>query len=386
MNAPNTEAGASRVSGNSNINDPSLSDILNALLSQKSVFFSVLLLGVVAALVTALLMPRYFVASTVVLPPQQQQSAIAGALAQLGSLAGIAGGAAGIKSPDEMYVAFFRTRRLQDKLIHKFDLIKRYEEADIDRARLALSNKVAISADKKTGLIFLEVQDNDANFAAELANAHVAEMRVMLSESAVSEAQQRRAFFEQQVAKAKEKLQGADAVFREEQVRSGFVISQALAETGIKESLQLRAAISAAEIQLSAIGRFATPNNVEFQRLTAQIVAMKTKLSRLETGDQSSAQSSTSSGRLAAQAYRELQTQEMILELLVKQFEMAKVEEAREGPLLQQIDPAVAPSYPTKPKRASIVILGAAISIIIAAGIAITRGMKNGDARRPATI
>lgn len=351
----------------------SLLDLLAYLGEEKRTLLGITAVGTAAALAFALMSPRYFVARVVVLPPQQQQSATSGALAQLGALAGVVNLPGGSKSPDEMYVALLKTRRLQDVLIQKFDLQHRYERDTLESTRAELAGRVAVVADKKAGLISIEATDLDAAFAARLANEHVDELRRLLSTLAVTDAQQRRLFFEQQVSKTQRALSEADQAFRLAQAKGGLVVTQALAEGGVKEGARLRAQIAALEVQLDALGRFATAENPETRRLSADLSALRRQLNVLESGNSSAAPAS--SGQAAVQAYRDLKTQEAMLDVLIRQFEMAKMDEAREGPLLQVIDHATPPERPTKPKRVSVVLTGFLTSLLLGMLVALARGL-----------
>ena len=132
-----------------------------------------------AALGISFAIPPTFTAKTQFLPPQQQQSAAASMLASLGSLGGLAGAAAGIKNPSDQYVAFLKSVSLQDALIARFDLVKRLEVDNRTDARQALDGMVR-TASGKEGLISIEVDDKDPQFAAALANAHVEELKKLM--------------------------------------------------------------------------------------------------------------------------------------------------------------------------------------------------------------
>jgi tyrosine-protein kinase Etk/Wzc len=205
----------------------------------------------------------------------------------------------------------------------------RFDSPTREAARFELSNRVIITADKKTGLIIIEAEDRDAAFAAKLANRYIDELKSLLGVVAVTEAQQRRVFFEQQVTKTQRALGSAEQAFRLAQARGGMVVSQALAEGGIKESAALRAQVAAREVQLAALSRFATAENPDVARLEAELRALRSQLTQLEVGRPRA--QPTSGGQEAVQAYRDMKVQEAVLDALIRQFEMAKVDESREG-------------------------------------------------------
>jgi uncharacterized protein involved in exopolysaccharide biosynthesis len=171
-----------------------------------------LLVGLVALGVSFSIPPTY-TARTVFLPPQQQQSAAASLLSSLGGLAGLAGSAAGIKNPNDQFLAYMKSRRIEDALIQRFDLMGRYEAKLPEDARRALEGVSRLSSGKD-GLITVEVDDSDPQVAADIANAYVDELNKLLDHLSVTEAQQRRVFFEKQLNDAQVKLTAADVALR----------------------------------------------------------------------------------------------------------------------------------------------------------------------------
>jgi tyrosine-protein kinase Etk/Wzc len=336
----------------------SLIDLAIALGEEKATILKVTGLFTAVAVVVSLLMTPTFTAKTVLLPPQQQQSGAASALASLGGLAGLAGAAAGIKSPDEMYVAFMQSEGLQNAVIAKLKLQERYEAKTMTDTRAALKGVVRISPDKKSGLITIEADDKDPVFAAQLANVHVDELRGLMGRLAVTDAQQRRMFYEQQIKKVQAELAEAEQSFRQAKAQSGMQVTAVLAETGVRASAELRGQIAAREVQMSAMSRFVTAQNPDLQRLGSELAALRAQLFRLEQGS-GVAEATTPLQQQAVKLYRDVKVQEAMLEVLIKQYELARVDEAKEGPLLQQLDVATAPERKAKPKRSVIVLVAA---------------------------
>jgi uncharacterized protein involved in exopolysaccharide biosynthesis len=334
----------------------SLIDLAIALGEEKTTILKVTGLFTAVAVVVALLLPNIYTAKTVMMPPQQQQSGAASALASLGGLAGLAGAAAGIKSPDEMYVAFMQSEGLQKSIIEKLKLQERYDTKTIADTRKKLQENVKIAPDKKSGLIAIEADDKDPEFAAQLANLHVDELRVLLGRLAVTDAQQRRMFYEQQIKKVQAELAEAEQSFRQAKAQSGMQVTAVLAESGVRASAELRGQIAAREVQMSAMSRFATSQNPDVQRMGSELAALRGQLSKLEQGS-GVVEASTPLQQQAVKSYRDVKVQEAMLEVLIKQYELARVDEAKEGPLLQQLDVATAPERKAKPKRAIIVLM-----------------------------
>ncbi len=333
----------------------SLLDLAIALGEEKKTLFAIPAITTTLAIVVSLLMTPILTAKTGRMPHQKQQSGAASALASLGALAGLAGGAAGIKSPDEMYIAFMQGESLQKAVIQKLNLQERYEKKTIFETREHLKQVVKIISDKKSGLITIEADDKDPEFAAKLANAHVEELRNLMGRLAVTDAQQRRVFYEQAITKTQNELAEAEANFRAAKEKSGMQVTAVIAETSVRAGAEMRAQIAAKEVQLSAMGSFATPQNPDVQRLGGELAALRSQLKKLEQGSGADEKSSPLQ-QLAVKSYRDIKAREAMMGVLVAQYESARVDEAKEGPLIQQVDVALPPERKSKPKRAIIVL------------------------------
>jgi hypothetical protein len=354
----------------------SLIDLLITLGHEKKFILSLTSFVTFIAVVISLTMAPVYTAKTVIMPPQQQQSSAASALASLGALAGLAGGGAGVKSADEMYVAFMGSDRFLNNLIERFHLQERYQTKTLGDTRNLLKSKAKVTSDKKSGLISIEFDDVDPLFAAEMANAYVQELGHMLDRLAVTDAQQRRVFFEGQIKKVQENLASAEINFRQAKEKSGLQVTTVLAELGVRASAQLRGQIAAKEVQLQSLSRFATSQNPEVQRIASELSAERSQLQKIEQG---SGQVVGASLQLqAVKAYRDMKVQEAMLEVLIKQFELARVDEAKEGPLIQVVDLALTPERKSKPKRTLIVLVSALTGLFLAALFANWRiGLRN---------
>ena len=337
----------------------SLLELAIALGEEKKTLFAVPLFTTTVAIAVSLIMTPVYTAKTLMMPPHQQQSSAASALASLGALAGLAGGAAGVKSPDEMYIVFMESESLQNSVVKKMNLQTRYEAKTLVDTRVALKGAVKITSDKKSGLISIEATDKDPVFAAQLANLYIDELHNLLGRLAVTDAQQRRVFYEDQIKKTQAEFASAEARFRVANEKSGMQVTYILAETGIRENAEMRGQIEAKEVQLEAMSRFETAQNPDVQRLSSEISALRQQLAKLEKGTGASNNPISPTQQEAVQAYRDIKVQEAMLEVLIKQYELARVDEAKEGPLVQQVDPATPPERRSKPKRTLIVLVSA---------------------------
>jgi len=298
--------------------------------------------------------PPTYTAKTQFLPPQQQQSAAASMLASLGALGGLAGSATGFKSPADQYIAFMKSVSVQDALIERFNLVEKYEAKLKTDARMALTGSVRI-ASGKDGLISVEVDNKDPKFAADLANAHVEELRHLLGRLAVTEAQQRRIFFEKQLQITKENLSKADLALRSSGVSSSVLKSSP--SSAVEAVARLKAGISVQEVTLGSMRNYLTENSPEFKQAMSELTSLKSQLAKAEKEEPAAQGASDYVAR-----YREFKYQETMFELFAKQFEFARVDESREGALIQVLDVAEPPERKAKPKKAMIAIISALAS------------------------
>ena len=230
----------------------SLTDVLIWLGERKALIGAVTGGVAVLSLVVSLLLTPIFTARTTFLAPgSQQQSGSAAALAALGSIGSLSG--LGAKTPDDLYVALLKSDSVQRGLDQRFNLRAHYDVKTYETLRKVLPNYVRVSADKKSGVISVEVDDKDAKFAADLANAHEPEVTKLLGRLAVSEAQLRRVFFEKQLQDTKENLVKAEQSLQAVQEKSGVIVLDKQAEALINNAALLRAQISEREVQLQGL-------------------------------------------------------------------------------------------------------------------------------------
>ena len=360
--------------------DISLIHILTIIGQQKSLIIGLTLASALLAVIVSLLMTPVFTARTLVMPPQQQQSSAASSLASLGALSGVASSTIGIKSPDDMYVSFMTSESFQKKIIDHFNLIDRYHCPFVIDCRQSLSQHARTVSDKKSSLMSIEVDDVDPVFAANMANTFVEELSTLLGRLAVTEAQQRRLYFENQIKKTQDELSLAETQFRNAQHRSGLQLPTVEAETGVKAIAEMHGQIAAREIQLQALKSYATQENNDVKKLVTELAAMKMHLLKIERGslDTSNPQSIQQE---AIQSYRNMKVQESMLEAFAKQYELAKVDESKEGPLVQVVDPATPPERRSSPKRTQLVLISALCGLVFSTLLAFLRNMLRNTAQ-----
>jgi len=310
------------------------------------------LAGLLAFGVASLMTPT-FTAVTTFLPPQQQQSTAASALASLGQLAALAGAAGVVRAPADQYVALMQSVTVSDRIVAKFNLMQEYDVKLRMHARKVLSSNVRITVGKKDGLISVEVDDESPQRATDIANQYVEELRYMTSTIAVTEAQQRRVFFEHQLVQTKDKLTAAQQALQASGFGQGAIKAEPRAAA--EGYARLRAEVTAAEVRLQSMRGALADDTPEIRQQQATISALRGQLARLEQSGDANA------GPDYVSKYREFKYQETLFELFSRQYELARVDESREGALIQVVDRATVPEWKSKPKRALIAI-GAAVA------------------------
>jgi len=307
--------------------------------------------GLLALGISFLIQPT-FTAVTRILPPVQQQGASAALAAQLGSLAGLVGPAAGIKNPADQYVALLKSRSVYDAIIQRFELKELYEATYLEDARKEVEQRSKVSAGVKDGIIAIEVEDHDPNRAAAMANAFVEELRNLTKTLAITEAAQRRLFFEEQLTQAKDNLTKSEVALQGSSVSESTL--RTVPQSALEALARLKAQITAQEIKLASMRTFMTDANPEFRLGIQELAALRTELSKAE---QSSPAKAAGNGAEYIAKYRDFKYHETLFELMAKQYELARLDEAREGAVIQVVDAALPPERRSKPKKALITVL-----------------------------
>ena len=357
--------------------DLDLLDLALPLLQNLKLLILGPLLAGVLALGVAFLLPKTYTAKTSFLPPQQQQSSGGAALAQLGALAALAGGAGATKTPADQYVALMQSETVLDRLIDRFQLMQVYDAEYRFEARKELSKNVRINVGKKDGLITVEADDEAPARAAELANAHVEELRRLAANLALTEAQVRRVFFEEQLKQTRDRLTKA----QQDLQGSGFNQGALKAEpkAAAEGYARLRAEVTSAEVRLQTLRRNLTDTAPEVQQQQTMLGALRGQLAALERS------SDLGGSADYVSKFREFKYQETLFELFSRQYELARMDESREGGLIQVVDPATVPEWKSKPKRGLIAVgaaLGALLSLVV---FVLVRHSWRQSAERPET-
>jgi uncharacterized protein involved in exopolysaccharide biosynthesis len=338
----------------------SLLDLLQTIVDNlRLLVLGPLAVGLLTLGISFAIAPTY-TATVKFLPPQQQQSSAASMLAGLGALGGLAGGAlGGLKNPADQYLAFMKSNSVQDALIERFNLQARYDQKfKVDTRKELTQNARPVSG--KDGLITLEVDDKDPQFAAVLANAHVDELQKLLAKLAVTEAQQRRAFFEKQLNLVKDKMIAAEQTLRATGISGSTLKSNPT--SAVAGVAALKAQVTAQEVKAGAMRGYLAETAPDFKQAMTELANLRAQLAKQEKDEPAAADGQ---GDYVSK-FREFKYQETLFELFAKQFELAKVDESREGAVIQVLDAAQPPEKKAKPQKALVAIIAT-----LAAGFAL---------------
>ncbi|WP_347558813.1 GNVR domain-containing protein [Robbsia sp. KACC 23696] len=342
-------------------------DIILLVGRHKKPLFAGAVVGCVLGIATAYSLPKRYTASAVILPPQPEKTALSG-LDALGDGLDLSG-ALGAKNSNGMFIGLLQSNTLQN-LVSKENNLKSYFNANNDQdVSKILEKNVEISTDKKTGFILISVKDRSPAIAATLANSYVKELQVMLGTVAMTDAQQRHVFYENEIKKNQAKLSLDQSQLDSAMRNSGFVSLEGQVTSVIRDTATLQAKIADGEVQLSSLNTYATDENPDVIKLKAKINALKRQLSQLETGNDDVQKSggdlsAISTGRLV----REIKYDESVIDQMRKQLEIAKIDEAKQGAFVQQIDMAVPPIRATSPQKMLVIsialLIGSTLGLV----------------------
>ena len=362
------ETGAGQAVCRADDDEISLLDLALVLVKRKKLIFWMTFGLAFLVAIYSLVTPKIYRAETRLLPPKSagfDQAALLD-IATGGAASALAG-----KTPGDLYVGIAKGRTVLDKVIERFKLQEIYKQDNMDRTRKVLSDNLEAKADLKTGIISIAVLDKDPQRAAAVANGFVDALKEVTSGLAISEAAQKRLYYETQIKDVQAALQKSEEDLKAYQERTG--IQEAGSQTGalVGTLASLRAQITAKEVQLRALKAYATGQNPEVKKVQNELSALYGQLERLEA-DQGSARDPLNpeggmpKARLEyMRLLREAKFNEYLYGLLQKQFEMAKLGEVKDAAVIQVIDTAVPPQVRFKPKRTLMVLLAAVLGFFL---------------------
>ena len=332
-----------------------------------------------AAILTAIVvivMPVTYTATTVILTPQNASGSILGLLSQFGGLGSLASlepdGLS--KTPSDTYLSVLNSRTVADALIQRFQLQRVYRQRTLVDTRKALARHTQIESTRGSA-IHISVEDKDVGLATAIANSYVEQLYRVNQTLALTSGAQRRLFLEQQLASERGALSQAELAFQEVERKTGVIQLAGQAEITLRSIAQLRATITVKEVQLELLRPTATEQNLDLVRLESEIGALHEQLRKAESNNTETddnyfvpAGKIPQAGLEYLRRTRDLRYHEALFEMLAKQYETARIDEAKAPPLIQVIDKAVAPDKRSWPPRTLLVLLALLTSGILLMG------------------
>jgi uncharacterized protein involved in exopolysaccharide biosynthesis len=348
-------------------NEINLIDILTQLANRKGTIVKTTGIAFLAGLVLCFVLPARFTATTKIMAPQQTQSTASMMMSQLtsaggGSLAALAGGGLGLRNPNDTYIGMLNSRPVADAIIQKFALMQVYHARSMTEVRRKLGGYTEVTSEKN-GFLTVSVSDQDKKRAAQMANAYIDQLRVLTQALAVTEASQRRLFYEEQLKQAKDALVAAELAFQQVQQQKGMVQLDAQARAMIEGVAALRAQVAAKQVEVQALRSYSTEKNPDVQLAEKELASLQVEEGRLEQSNHSSEIAGLGLGNVPAagreylSAAHELAYRQALFDMLMKQYDAARLDEAKEAAIIQVVEPAIEPEQKTSPARAQLVLI-----------------------------
>lgn len=360
----------------------SLLDLAIVLAEGKRIIMLTTAIFAVVSLLLALLLPKMYTGTVVILPPQQGSSVatmLASQLSSLAPMASLAGGSLGLKNPNDMYVSMFKSRAVEDAMIRDFGLMNEYHAKRLTQARNAFESHTKVDGNSKDTLIRISVEDADPKKAATMANAYVKEFQDLSKNIAFTEASQRRLFFQQQLEDAKDKLADAEEALKNMQQKTGLIQLDSQAAALIGSAASLRAQIAVKEMEIQGMSSYAASDNAQLTQAKQELDSLRSQLAKLGGSEDLSDALLVPKGKVPeagleyVRKLRDVKYYETIFDILARQFEIAKLDEAKEGALVQVVDPAIVPDQKSSPRRTLIVVIGTLAGFFLGVFAALAR-------------
>ncbi len=359
-------------------NDRGTADVLELLLvlaREKKLILQVTFGAAILATIIVFLVPKMYTATATILPPQQNQSILSTLVGQVAGGNNVDLRDLGLKNPSDVFVAMLKSRTVEDALINRFDLRKAYSKKTYEDARKVLEKRSEIDPEKE-GLISIAVTDRLPKRAADIANAWVDELRTLNQSLALTEAAQRRVFFEQKLAQERDDLAKAELAMQQIEQKTGLLQPDAQTKALIGAVADVRAQIAAKEVQLQSLRTYGTENNPDVKRVERELTELRAQSAQISQTQRSGSEPAESNldvptPRVASASVeylrvaRDMRYHESLYDFLARQLEAARIDEAKNAVVVQVVDRAVEPEKKSSPKRLLIVAITAIAAFLL---------------------
>jgi uncharacterized protein involved in exopolysaccharide biosynthesis len=361
---------------------------LRLLWSRRRLLAKTAAVGFLVGTLLAFILPKSYVATTELMPPDNQSSSAMTMLAAFatktgsagGALGGVAGDLLGLKTSGALFVGILRSRTVEDRLVERFDLKKVYKEKLGEDARSKLEDNTSISEDRKSGIISIKVSDHDPKRAAAIAQTYVEELDRLVAIVSTSSARRERIFLEDRLKTVKQELDRSSKEFSQFSSKNTAIDIKEQGKAMVESAAILMGQLIAAESEMKGLEQIYTSNNVRVRSVQARITELRAQLEKMGGKGESStevtnASTSTDSfypsirklpllGVKYADLYRQTRIQEVVFETLTQEYELAKVQEAKEIPSVKVLDNAKIPEKKSFPPRLAIIFLSVFLALL----------------------
>ncbi|HEY6185860.1 MAG TPA: GNVR domain-containing protein [Terriglobales bacterium] len=386
---------------------PDILGILQLLWNKRQIFYRVMRWALPVSVVIAFSIPTRYESSVRLMPPDSMSNTggMLAALAGKGSpeITALAGSLLGMKGSGALYVDLFRSRTVQESVIDRLNLQKVYWARYKEDARKKLNSRTNVGEDRKSGIITLSVEDGNPQRARDIAQSYVEELNRIVSQVSTSSARRERIFIEQRLESVKNDLEDAEKQFSAFASKNTALDIKEQTRAMVTSAAELQGQLIAAQSQLQSLEQIYTPNNVRVRALRAQIEELKRQLQNLHGTDPSIVDDASHQDQMYpsirklpllgvewADLYRRMKIQETVYELLNQQYELARIQEAKEIPTINVVDPANVPEKKSWPPRMVIILLITVLSVIGTAAIILASNkielLEHDDPRRQLAI
>lgn len=363
-------------------------ELMVVLARRKRLIAAATAIGMLVAAAVSLLLPIRYTATTTIMTPREAPSLTAllasnsqMANANLSSLASLAGPGMLMRNPNDLYIGFLESRPVVDAIIDQFGLMKLYRSADRTAARVTLAERTEIVSEK-SGLIAISVTDGDKKRATAMASAYITELRALTQSIALTEASQRRLFYEDQLRRAKDDLVQAEYALQQVEQKSGIVQVNAQTAAMISGLAGLRAQIAAKEVEVQSLRSYATDRNPQVQLAESELGSLQEQMAIMEQRNPSKKPFDLGLGDIPTAgldyltAEHELLYRQTLFDLLLKLYDSARLDEAKEAAIIQTVEPALEPDRRSSPKRKLLALCGLCLGFLLGCAIALLGQLK----------
>lgn len=335
----------------------------------------------ILSIITAFVLPVRYTSTASFIPPNNSSAGGSMAAALSGQLSILGGGdlLGGAKASGDLYAGILASRSVTSEVVQRFNLMQVYGVTKESKAEKNLESNTSVKVDSKSNIVTVGVTDKSAARARDIANAYLEILRSTNGRLALGQSSQRRLFFQEQLAKEKDNLEDAEVELKKTEEQTGLIAPVGQTESEIRTLAETRGQLAARQVELAALRQAATEQNPDVVRLNSEIQDLQSQLAALQNGKDRGNPAAIPTAKVPqlqldyVRKEREVKYHETLFEILAKQYEAARLDESRDAPVLQILDPASFPDSKSEPKRLYIVVGGLFAGLILGCAYVLSR-------------